>query len=153
MASKDTQLSLESYVERQTNPLAGLQMSEVEQYVASMLRHASAANPYTNDDLQELVKSCFGKRLGRAVEERYIKEIIRALRRDYHLPIMASRRRPFGYWWCGSKDEMDAYIQTFKAQALDELVTLSKIVKANYPELAGQLRLELTPDEKGEGAK
>jgi hypothetical protein len=37
---------------------------------------------------------------------------------------------------------MEAFIESYRAQALDELHTLSKIVKHNYPALQGQLKFE-----------
>lgn len=37
---------------------------------------------------------------------------------------------------------MQAFIESFRSQALDELHTLSKIVNANYPALQGQLKFD-----------
>ena len=37
---------------------------------------------------------------------------------------------------------MKAFIESFRKQALDELHTLSKIVRHNYPALQGQLSFE-----------
>jgi hypothetical protein len=42
----------------------------------------------------------------------------------------------------GISEEMTEFVESFKSQALDELHTLSKIVKHNYPALLGQLSLE-----------
>lgn len=39
---------------------------------------------------------------------------------------------------------MEAFIESFRSQALDELRTLSKIIRHNYPALQGQLKFEET---------
>jgi hypothetical protein len=120
------------------NPLRGHELSDLEQYVALLLIRASAERPITNDEICVSVEL----HLGQKVDQRTVKKVIRTLRKDHSFPIIANRVRPFGYWWCNSKSEMESYIETFRSQALDELHTLGRIVKANFPELAGQLRFD-----------
>lgn len=43
---------------------------------------------------------------------------------------------------CENEQQMNEYYDHARKQPMDELHTLSRIVKANYPRLAGQLRLE-----------
>ena len=119
------------------NPLQGHKLTEMEGYVASLLLSASSERPLDN----EAIRTSLQLRFEEIVDPRTVKKIIRSLRKEHTFPIIARRKKPSGYWWCTSKREMEAFIATFRAQALDELHTLSQIVKANFPELAGQLRL------------
>jgi hypothetical protein len=119
-------------------PLGGHGLSDVESFVASLLLDASRENPVGIRTIIERVLRVKGFDLS----ERKVKDIIRTLRKVHVFPILASRKLPAGYWWCKSAEEMDMFIESFKAQALDELHTLSKIVKHHYPELMGQLRIK-----------
>lgn len=121
------------------NPLRGHDLSEEEAYVANLLLDASSEKPMDNDSIRRALEMKFD----RSCDARTIKKIIRTLRKEHAFPILARRIKPFGYWWCSSKLEMQEFIETFRSQALDELHTLSRIVKENFPELAGQLRLEM----------
>ena len=121
------------------NPLRGHKLSELEEYVANLLLDASSEHPIGNEQICVSIKLRFKQAIG----SRAVKGIIRTLRKDHAFPIIARRKKPNGYWWCASKREMEAFIESFRAQALDELHTLGRIVRENFPELAGQLRLEL----------
>ncbi len=83
--------------------------------------------------------------LKQRINERMVKKVIRTLRKDHAFPILARKRKPTGYWWCNSVEEMEAFIESFRKQALDELHTLSRIVNHNYPALQGQLRFDEAP--------
>lgn len=120
------------------NPLAGHNLTDVEAFVADALLEASSARPLRIHDL--IVK--IGNRFGEWPKEREIKDLVRALRKEHAFPILSRRSKPAGLWWCGSAEEMNEFIESFRKQALDELHTLSKMVRHNYPELAGQLALE-----------
>lgn len=121
------------------NPLRGHKLTYEEEFVANLLLDASVAFPIGISRIRaEAVK---GEK-GFNVSERQVKNIVRTLRKEHGLPILSRKNKPSGYWWCGSKAEMEAYIDAARAQPMDELHTLSKMVKQNYPELAGQLSLE-----------
>ena len=138
MGNAAEQLSLETYEHELINPLGGRQLTEMESYVASLLLGATSAQPITIKEIIRRVIVVMEENLS----EREVKMIVRRLRKDHALPILARRSRPYGYWWCKSAEEMAAFIETFKGQALDELTTVARMVRHNYPELAGQLRLE-----------
>jgi hypothetical protein len=140
-----TQLKFELYEEELLNPLRGHKLTAMENYVASLLLTASSHRPIGIAQIIQSVKGSTELRFkGKTLKskERAVKDIIRTLRKDHTFPILASRKKPTGYWWCASIAEMEAFIESYRAQALDELHTLSKIVKHNYPALQGQLKFE-----------
>lgn len=131
----------ETFEHELLNPLRGHRLTELELFVANLLLDASSHRPLKIRDIQESMH-----RAGLStVSVRYVKQLVRALRKDHAFPILARRSEPAGFWWCASAAEMEAFIKLFRSQALDELHTLSKIVEENYPALAGQLRLEEAP--------
>lgn len=134
-----TQLKYGLFERELLNPLAGLKLTYEEEFVANLLLDATAKFPIGISRIRgEAIK---GEK-GFNVSERGVKDIVRTLRKEHGLPILSRRRKPSGYWWCGSEAEMKAYIDSARSQPLDELHTLSKMVKQNYPALAGQLSLE-----------
>jgi len=122
------------------SPLAGHALTEIEEYIAGLLLRASSEKPFRIADIINYV----GLNLHTTIDERAVKEIIRSLRRVHKFPILARRSKPAGYWWCTSATDMEEFITLFRSQALDELHTLSQIVRHNYPDLIGQLRFDGT---------
>ncbi len=134
------QLKYELFERVLINPLHGKNLSREEHLIASMILDATAAQPIGL------------KRLGRgladadcAVTERTVKDIIRTLRKKHELPILSRRNKGGGFWWCEDEQQMRDYYKHASRQPLDELHTLSRIVKANYPVLVGQLTLQEVP--------
>ena len=137
MAEEISQLKFGTYEAEIVNPLAGHAMTDMESYVASLLLGTTAERPI---GISEIITHV-GLALERRADKRSVKMTIRSLRKDHAFPILSRKQRPSGYWWCGSAEEMRGYIDRWQTQPLDELHTLSVIVRQNYPELAGQLRL------------
>lgn len=159
------QLKFKAFERELLNPLAGIALTKAEEFVANLLLDATSESPRTIAHIIR-VQDCFycsgagevpessirymtcpdckgtGSRAGQTLTERDVKAVVRALRKEHGLPILSRKGNPAGYWWCGSKKEMEDYITRARSQPLDELHTLSKMVKQNYPELAGQLSLE-----------
>lgn len=131
------QLKFELYEDALLNPLHGHELSELESFVASLLLEASSELPIGLKTIIFRISTHTAKQ----IDERKAKDIIRTLRRNHAFPILARRKQPAGYFWCASAEQMKEFIESFRSQALDELHTLSKIVKKNYPALAGQLKL------------
>jgi hypothetical protein len=132
------QYKFQVFEHEQINPLAGHELTDVEEFLAATLLRATSERPMQIKDLRNALRGA-----GRhAVGTRNIKKVVRTLRKDHALPILSRRTEPAGYWWCSSPSEMEGFIKLFRSQALDELHTLSKMVRHNYPELAGQLSLE-----------
>lgn len=132
------QLKFVLFEEELLNPLQGHELSEVDKYVASLLLTAATHRPIGIAEIRRRAAEALGKKLS----SRSVKAIIRSLRKNHAFPILARRKKPTGYWWCASVEEMEAFIESFRSQALDELHTLSKIVKHNYPALQGQLKFD-----------
>src|ERR1044072_5284672 len=132
------QFKFEVLEREQINPLAGHALTELEEFVAVALLNGSSDRPIR---IHDLILAA-GGRFGEWPNDREIKDVVRALRKDHAFPIISRRSKPPGLWWCASSAEMNEFIESFRKQALDELHTLSKIVRHNYPELAGQLKLE-----------
>jgi hypothetical protein len=130
--------SAQTFEHELLNPLRGHDLSPLESFLASLLLSASAEKPLANAALRRAVKT----RMQIDCSERLVKSVIRGLRKRHAFPILSRRKKPSGYWWASSAEEMERFITMFRGQALDELHTLSRIVKENYPALAGQLRLE-----------
>jgi len=156
-----TQFKFEAFERELLNPLAGIKLTTAEEFVANLLLDATSEKPRTIAHIIR-VQPCFycrgarkvgcghecpdcagsGSRAGQTLNERSVKAVVRALKKEHGLPILSRKHNPPGYWWCGSKEEMEEYIVHARSQPLDELHTLSKMVKQNYPELAGQLSFE-----------
>lgn len=132
------ELKFEAFEAELLSPLGGHELTDLESFVASLVLDASRDFPIGIKTIIAHVRQVKGSRLS----ERKVKRIIRSLRKVHAFPILASRQPPAGYWWCASAEEMTEFVEGFKAQALDELHTLSRIVKHNYPALLGQLSLE-----------
>jgi hypothetical protein len=132
------QMKFKLFEEELLKPLRGHELSDLEMFVASLLLTANTFQPIGISEIIDAIEAKDGRR----VSQRTIKDIIRTLRKDHTFPILARRSKPTGYWWCGSAAEMEAFIESFRAQALDELHTLTRIVKHNYPALQGQLNFE-----------
>lgn len=138
MSSTPQQLGFEAFEAELLNPLSGHALTDIESYIASLLLNASQSSPLTNAEIRDFVNESLRENL----DERTVKEIILRLRNDHHFPIMASKQKPFGYWWCRSPEEMIAHIERVRGEAIGMLATLAKIVKANFPELLGQFRFD-----------
>ena len=136
------QLSFETYEDELINPLKGHTLTEIEAYVASLLLDAKEARPRTNEELRDFVSARYHQKL----TEREMKAIILSLREEHCFPILASKAPPYGYWWCESSEQMLVQLARVHSEAVGMLSVWSKIAKAHYPELAGQLRLNMEGD-------
>lgn len=136
MAGKD-QLKFRLFERELIDPLRGHDLTETEKALADRLLEASSKVPI---GITELIV-WLAREGEREPNEREIKALIRSLRRDHHFPILSRKGKPAGYWWCEHQSEMEGWRRDFRSQALDELTTVSRIVRANYPALVGQLNL------------
>jgi hypothetical protein len=137
-----TQLKYELFEEELLAPLRGHVLTPDEEFVASVLLDASSSQPIGINKIRRLNQDLRST----SISDRRVKQIVRALKRNHEFPILSRRvprlNKPAGYWWCQSEEEMVDYYVRARRQPLDELTTLSRMVKANYPKLAGQLGLE-----------
>lgn len=133
-----SQLKFRKFEDELLNPLRGHALTEIEQCVASLLLDATSATPIRIAEVTIAV----GRQLAEWPDDRHVKQIVRELRKEHGFPILSRKGKPAGYWWAASTEEMEQFITDWRKQALDELHTLGKMVKQNYPDLAGQLSLE-----------
>jgi hypothetical protein len=145
MSNDASQLSFEIFEREVLSPLAGHELSDLERFIANLLLDASSEKPLSNEEIGNQVQLHFigtkdyrGERPG----ERTIKRVMRSLRRQHKFPIVARfEHEPYGYWWAKSAEEMLDYFKKAMGRLTDELGTIHGIIKANYPDYAGQLRL------------
>lgn len=96
--------------------------------LARLLTHGDSANPVTGRMLRDWM----------GLNERQVKSIVEALRAEWALPVISRRAQPYGYWFAGSAEEYLGWWRTHRAQAITELTTGWRNLRANYPDLAGQ---------------
>ncbi len=104
----------------------------IEQTILENIKSRSKSNPIKNADLREIVFEVHNVHLSERTIKAYVKTF-----RDNALPVLASREKPFGYFWAQTVEELESYELTFRAQAMSELTTL-KNMKINYKRLCGQ---------------
>lgn len=85
------------------------------------------------------------REIGEAIglTDRDIKATVRRLRRELLLPVIASRRPPYGYRIARTIAEFEEWEKTFKGEMLDGLTTLYRLKRHNWPALVGQARIEI----------
>ena len=139
MSAEVSQLKFGLFEQELVNPLAGHKLTDQEEFIANLLLDATAKFPIGIKRIRH--EAAKGEK-GFTIDERQVKQIVRSLRKVHGLPILSRLNKPSGYWWCSSEAEMKEFIEDARKQPLDQLHTLSKMVKQNYPALAGQLSLE-----------
>ena len=91
---------------------------------------ATVEQPISGPTLQALLRET----------ERGVKSYVETLRREWVLPIGSTRQLGY-YWMLSAKDFLD-WSRAYRAQAITSLVTLYKMQRTNFPELAGQESLQ-----------
>jgi len=135
--TKQLAFPFQVFEEEILNPLDGVALTEVEEFVASLLLDATSEKPLKTAQIIEAVADA----LGEEISFRELKKIIRSLRVNHAFPILSRRSKTAGLWWCQSIDEMKEFARLWQSQYFDEMKTLYVMMKHNYPRLAGQLRL------------
>jgi hypothetical protein len=151
-------LKYELFEQELLAPSRGHVLSDDESLVAALLLDAASSRPIGIKHIVEVMNSRPRSTGRRKATDRVIKDIIRTLRKEHEFPILSRKfarpaerdksghliaeAKPAGYWWCASETEMEEFVVTFSKQPMDELHTLSRIVKANFPKLAGQLQMD-----------
>lgn len=133
------ELPLRTFEEAVMDPWTGIDMTDAERFIAGLILEATTAEPIKQADIITAVrreKQC-------SVTERQVRHIVRNLRRMHKFPICTRKGKPPGYWWARTEAEMKEFVETWEAQYKDEAQTLSLMLKANFPRLAGQMRLAL----------
>lgn len=126
-------------------PLHGLNLADDEQFVAAMLLEAKASSPIGIKRLRRALAEA-----GMPRTERYVKEIIRTLRKKHRLPIISRRKEGGGFWWCENEEQMREYYDHASSQPKDSFETLHGMIRHNFPRLAGQLDFSWCGNRDGE---
>lgn len=108
-------------------PLGGDQIR-----LARALAHFTGDGPISLKALQNW--------LGRPGDDgaREIKRLIAELRREWLLPVGSRKGQPNGYWMIRTAGEFLDWHRRYRAQALTEITTGYAVMRANFPDLAGQ---------------
>lgn len=139
MATTQPEFPFEVFEEEMVNPLKGVELSEMELFIASLLLAATSAKPIKMAGIIEAVENARGVTL----TNRQVRIIMRSLRRNHAFPICTRKGSPAGYYWGRSEKELEEFAGVWMAQYKDEAQTLHIMLKTNYPRLAGQMRLAL----------
>lgn len=79
---------------------------------------------------------------------RTAKTMIETLRREYLLPIGSRKGQPNGYWIMTTAAEFIEWDRQFRSQAISLFATSYRLMRANFPALAGQTTLDFTDSVK-----
>lgn len=78
------------------------------------------------------------------LDYRTAKSMIETLRRDYLLPIGSRKGQPNGYWIMTTATEFIEWDRQFRSSAISVFATSYRLMRANFPALAGQTSLDFT---------
>jgi hypothetical protein len=76
------------------------------------------------------------------LSDRSVKGYIETLRSQWLLPIGSSKFPPSGYYWISSPDEFKQWLEAYLSQPKEEFRTAHRMLRANFPELAGQINFD-----------
>ena len=136
-------LPYEVFEEELLAPIRGVELSEIETFVAGLLLGATSAKPIK---MAEIITLALHEQTV-TLSDRQMRTIVRSLRRDHGFPICTRKGAPAGYWWGRTEAELEEFTKVWMAQYKDEAQTLHIMLKTNYPRLAGQIRLNLAVEE------
>lgn len=100
--------------------------------VARALAHSSFDAPVPGEKLQA--------KLG--IDRRTLSDRMKRLRDEWFLPALATRQKPTGYYVATRPEHFELWRRHTYGQAMSELVTLYRLQRSNFPELAGQQTLD-----------
>jgi hypothetical protein len=106
-----------------------------EQIILDAIKTRSKSNPIQNKSLRYHIQ----KETGAVISERKLKEIVETLRKQGE-PVLASREKPFGYFYASSIEEIKDFERTFLSQAKTTFRTF-RAMRKNYQKLSGQQEL------------
>ncbi len=99
--------------------------------VARVLAHFTSAQPVTSDAL-ELVFN---------LSRRSLSAVIERLRHEWLLPVGSRLTQPNGYWIIIDPDDFLTWFSQYRSRPLTALQTAHRLMRNNFPALAGQAEL------------
>lgn len=133
------ELPYETFEQAVMKPWTGIEMTDAERFIAGLILEATTTRPIKQAEIIAAVT----RDLNCGISERQVRAVVRNLRRMHGFPICTRKGSPAGYWWGRTEAELEEFVKVWQAQYLDEATTLHRMLKANYPRLAGQMRLAL----------
>jgi hypothetical protein len=140
---KAIDLKIEKLLYNAAQGNSGSILTKEERYVLRRIRYRrGSANAITIDEIQDQIDVCI-----KQLTARQVKQIVRTLRLDYHLPIGSSKSATGGYFLMISHADRAIY----HAQVLDQVRAELEVFRAvdghdAALELLGQLRLEVAAE-------
>lgn len=101
-------------------------------HLARALVSANAEQPMRGEALAFLLKC----------SERQVKEIAARLCEEWQLPVIATRKPPYGYFIAASAEQLLEWGRVTRSQAVSMLARYYHLFRSNFPELAGQQPLD-----------
>ena len=100
---------------------------EIKEFIKAKITKATAEKPITSTQLIKDVRAEFNF----ITSSRTIRKMILYWQDKEHLPIISSRKHPYGYHFCRSEAEYDAYELEMRNHSIRQFTTI-KMVKMNY---------------------
>lgn len=83
-----------------------------------------------------------------SIDARAVKEAVRSLVVDFRLPIMGSRRPPYGYYLAITPEEISQGLKTLRGEIVELARRIRSVESTNYlREMLGQIAVELEQEE------
>jgi hypothetical protein len=73
-----------------------------------------------------------------SLNERSVKGLMKQISEEWLIPVIATRKPPYGYFVAASAAEYLEWERVMRSQAISMLARCRRLFKANFPELAGQ---------------
>lgn len=83
-------------------------------------------------------------------DERSVKAIMKDICDEWAVPVIASRKPPYGYFVAATAAEFLEWERVMRSQAIAMLARCRRLFKANFPELAGQDPLQFIEQVKSD---
>jgi hypothetical protein len=80
------------------------------------------------------------------IDDRAVKALMRELCDDWAIPIIATRKPPYGYFVAQSAEEFLEWGRVTRSQAISMLARFYHLFRTNFPELAGQQSFDFVSD-------
>lgn len=77
-----------------------------------------------------------------AVDDRTVKALMKEICDEWAVPVIASRKQPYGYFIAATEAEFLEWERVMRSQAIAMLARARRLFKANFPALAGQQSIE-----------
>lgn len=95
---------------------------------------------------RELIDRHFSYVDGAENRRRLVTKAMRFLRDIWFLPVCSRKDAPAGYWISVTEDDFKAYVERATREPITFLSTIQRMAKANWPEFAEQMEIDIWKD-------